>query len=97
MANIKDEIRELLVRDGRYLNLFAGQKTQSTNLDQIDVLGWEKRKQTKKATQTARKRAIKEAVRYKKKGWKKVSIRAQTSYGDKYPYRYQIEAWGGFG
>lgn len=33
---------------------------------------------------------------YERKGWKQVSIIGKYSYGNPSPYRYEIEAWGGY-
>jgi hypothetical protein len=89
-------VRELFIRDGRYTNMFDGVKTQSTLLSMVDSRGYMNNSQMKKDAVVAKRTALKIARIYEKQGWKLVSIRALYSYGNPYPFRYDIEAWGGF-
>jgi hypothetical protein len=94
MEGIKNNIRELIVCEGRITNAYN--KNQPSILGMVDVKGWNGDKQTMKDAKIARMKALKKAIIFKKKGWKDVSIMPHYSYGINAPYRYEIEAWGGF-
>ena len=94
-------VRELIVRNGRYSNLFRTHKEESI-LKSVEAMGTKGKlalydnTQTKKTSLVARKKAVRLAKGFERKGWKKVTIRGVYSYGNEYPYRYEISAWGGF-
>jgi len=88
-------VRELIVRDGRYTNLWSDRKGESI-LDMVDARGWINNSQTKKGSMIAKKKAIKIGEKKERLGWRKVAILPHYSYGNPNPYRYEVIAWGGF-
>ena len=84
-------VRELFVRDGRYVNLFPkhGWENYLATVDTPNLEG------SKKHSAIAKKKALKLAKLFEKKGYKQVVIFAKYSYGNPYPYRYEVNDWGG--
>ena len=87
-------VRELFVRNGNYT--YPVPNVQPNLLDSVDAKGFEDNSQTKSSSEIAKKKALKIAKQKEKEGWKDVTIRGIYSYGYEFPYRYDIESWGGF-
>lgn len=79
-------VKELFVRNGNFVNFPQNaRKNSEGGFEQSSFLG----------TEETKKEAMKKGREFEKEGWKIVTIRGIWSKGDKKPYRYDIESWGG--
>lgn len=86
----------LKVVDGKYVNLPKGHRGYDTMLTSVDAKGFMGNTHTKETSHEAKEKAIKEAKRLEKEGWKLVCILPHHTYGYPWPYRYEILSFGGY-